>query len=123
MSNATSTTVQNPVINESGSASINSGQNATWNTANGSASSLTITNTSRANTLTLGITGAPTEGIIVQVNGVVQPTLNNFYTIPPNSPSYNILAQGDFKGAIITIMNNTNAQNDATAQIQALTQN
>ncbi|MDY8137736.1 hypothetical protein [Aquimarina sp. 2201CG5-10] len=119
MSNATST--QNPVINQQGSAAIDSGQFATWNTANGSTSTLTISNSSRANTLSLGITGAPTTGIIVQVNGVSQPTLNNFYQIPPNTPSYTIQAQGDFAGTIVTITNNTNAQNDATAQIQAQT--
>ncbi|XRE42335.1 hypothetical protein ACIVBQ_000539 [Tenacibaculum discolor] len=115
------TATQNPVINQQGSASIDSGQYATWNTANGSTSTLTVSNPSRANTLSLGITGAPDNGIIVQVNGESKSTLNNFYEIPPNTPSYVIKAQGNFGGKIVTITNNTNAQNDATAEIQAQT--
>ncbi|MBQ4819264.1 hypothetical protein [Aquimarina sp. MMG016] len=117
MSNATST--QNPVINEQGSASIDSGQFATWNTANGSASTITITNPSRANTLTFTITGAP-DGVHCFDNGVSKP-INSLFNIPPNSPSYSVVGNGDFKGAVVTVSNITNAQNDAPAQIQAQT--
>lgn len=121
MSNTTTQTSQNPTINKSGEASINSGQFCIWETASGSVSSLTINNSSRANTLSIGITGAPTDGIIVSVNGESQSSLNGFFELPPNTPTYVIKAQGDFKGQNVTIMNNTNSQNDATAEIQAQT--
>jgi len=112
---------QNPEINQSGSASINSGQYCTWSTANGSSSSLNITNASRANNLIIAITGAPSTGLIVQVNGAIQPSVDNIWTLPPNSPSMAVIATGNFGGSTVTITNITNAQNDAEAAIQCQT--
>lgn len=113
---------QNPTINQSGSASINSGQFCTWNTANGSQSTVTVANTSRANNCIIAITGAPATGLIVQVNGqLVTTSLDNIYTLPPNSPAYTVMATGNFGGSTVTITNITNAQNDAQAAIQAQT--
>lgn len=112
---------QNPVINQSGSASITSGQFCTWNTANGSSSTLNIANASRANNLIVAITGAPATGLIVQVNGVMQTSVDNIWTLPPNSPAMVIIATGNFNGSTVTITNITNAQNDAEAAIQCQT--
>jgi len=113
------TATQNPVINQQGSAAIDSGQFATWNTANGSQSTLTITNSSRANTLTFTIAGAP-AGVTCYDNGATKPA-NGLFNIPPNSPSYSVVCNGDFAGSQVTVSNITNAQNDATAEIQAQT--
>ncbi|CAM1350930.1 MULTISPECIES: hypothetical protein [Tenacibaculum] len=113
------TATQNPVINQQGSAAIDSGQFATWNTANGSQSTLTITNSSRANTLTFTIAGAP-AGVNCYDNGATKPA-NGLFNIPPNSPSYSVVCNGNFAGAQVTVSNITNAQNDATAEIQAQT--
>lgn len=113
---------QNPTINLSGQASITSGQYCTWNTANGSNSTLTVSNSSRANNCVIAITGAPATGLIVQVNGVlVSGSIDNIYTIPPNTPSFTIIGTGNYGGSTVTITNITNAQNDAAAAIQAQT--
>jgi hypothetical protein len=111
----------NPVINQNGSAAIVSGQYCTWNTANGSMSTISISNSSRANNLVIVIQGAPGSGIIVQVNGALQPTLDNIFTLPPNSPAFTVIGTGDFRGSQVTITNITNAQNDASAAIQCVT--
>lgn len=113
---------QNPVINQSGTASIRSGQNCTWMTANGRNSTISIGNSSRANNLTIAITGAPASGIIVQAGTQMQPALNSIFTLPPNSPTYLIVATGNFGGATLTITNLTNKQLDAGANIQVATQ-
>lgn len=112
---------QNPVINQNGTASITSGQYCTWKTANGRNSTLSIANASRANNLIIAITGAPSSGITVQVGNQMQQALNNIFTLPPNSPTYTIIATGNFVGTTLTITNITNKQNDATASIQAAT--
>jgi hypothetical protein len=112
---------QNPEINQSGSASIKSGQYCTWKTANGTSSTLNITNASLANNLTVAITGAPATGLIVQVNGNMQTSVDNIWTLPPNNPSMSIIATGNFLGTTVTITNITNAQNDAEAAIQCQT--
>lgn len=117
---STSTTTQNPTIDEQGSASILSGQFCTWNTASGSTSTLTISNASRANTLTFTIAGAPSS-VQCYLNNQVQTSANGLFNIPPNSPSFNLVVTGDFLGAQVTISNITNAQNDAEAAIQAQT--
>ncbi|MEW6574739.1 MAG: hypothetical protein AB1408_00125 [Pseudomonadota bacterium] len=111
---------QNPVINQAGSAIISSSQYCTWNTASGRNSILTIVNSSRTNNLTIAITNAPSSGITVQLNGQVQQTLNNIFTLPPNSPSYEIVATGNFGSRMITITNITNMLADASASIQVL---
>ena len=116
-----STSTQNPVIGPTGSATINSGQEATWETKSGSTGTLTINNPDRGNTLSIAITGAPSTGIIVQAGDKNPPTLNGFYEIPPNTPSFVVKAVGDFLGQNVKIINNTNPQNDAPANIQALT--
>jgi hypothetical protein len=112
---------QNPVINQSGTASIVSGQHCTWMTANGRNSTISIANSSRANNLMIAISGAPGSGIIVEVNGQMQSALNNIFTLPPNSPTYTITAMGNFVGATVTITNITNSQHDANATIQVTT--
>lgn len=112
---------QNPVINQSGTASINSGQYCTWNTANGRNSTISIGNSSRANNLIIAITGAPGSGLIVQVGEQMQTTLNSIFTLPPNSPRYIIIATGNFGGSRLTITNITNQQHDANAYIECAT--
>ncbi len=111
----------NPVINQNGTASITSGQNCIWNTANGSSSTITVSNASRANNLVIAITGAPATGIIASLNGQLQQTLDNIFTLPPNSPSFTVIGTGNFTGSQVTITNITNIQNDATAAIQCVT--
>lgn len=111
-----------PVINQTGTATINSGLSCTWATANGRNSILTIVNSSRTNNLTIAITGAPSSGITVQVNGQVQQTLNNIFNLPPNAPNYAVVATGNFGSSTITIANITNKLADATASIQVVTQ-
>jgi hypothetical protein len=60
-------------------------------------------------------------GLIVQVNGTLQPSVDNIWTLPPNSPSMAVIATGNFGGSTVTITNITNAQNDAEAAIQCQT--
>jgi hypothetical protein len=110
---------QNPVIDQSGTASIESGQFCLWETANGSSSTITIGNSSRSNTAKVGITGIP-DGVIAEFDGKpVSP--NGFVNIPPNSPNEVYRAIGDFQGANVTIVNMTSSQNDADVSIQAQT--
>jgi hypothetical protein len=111
---------QNPVINQNGTAFISSGQYCTWSTANGRNSTLTIANPSQANNLMIAIMGAPASGITIQVGNQVQQTLNNIFTLPPNSPTFIFMATGNFGGARVTISNITNKQNDAQAAIQVV---
>ena len=113
-------TDQNPVINQAGTAQISGGQFCTWFTANGSNSNITITNSSRANTLKFAVTGIP-AGVIAQLDGKPLSDPNGFFEISPNSPNDAYQAIGDFKGATVTITNVTNTANDATAQITAQT--
>jgi hypothetical protein len=116
-----STAANNPVVKQNGIASIRSGQNCTWNTANGQISTISIVNSSKANVLSIVVAGAPISGITVQVNGKVQQTLNGIFTLPPNSPSYTVVATGNFGGAALMISNITNPQNDASAYIECVT--
>jgi len=111
---------QNPVIDQSGMADIDSGQFCTWETANGSSSTLTISNTSRANTAKIGVTGVPSD-VLAEFDGKPLDNPNGFFNLPPNSPDVVYRALGDFRGANVTIANMTNSQNDATAHIQAQT--
>lgn len=110
-----------PVINQSGSAAINSGLSCTWITASGRNSAIYISNASTTNILKIAITGAPGSGITVQVNGQIQSSLNNIFTLPANSANYIINATGNFGGATLTVTNITNKLSDATAIIQCAT--
>ncbi|HCA09402.1 hypothetical protein [Chryseobacterium sp.] len=112
---------QNPVINQSGNASIKSGQFCTWNTANGTNSTITIANSSRSNVLKFAISGAPGSGISVEDAGNPRQMLDGIYSLKPNSPNIVLTAFGDFVGSTVTITNITNAQNDAEASIQCQT--
>jgi hypothetical protein len=116
-----STASQNPTINKSGTATFQAPYYCKWTTANGTSSTLTITNQSNANTMSLSISGAPNSGILVSVNGVAQDSLNGFYEIPPNQPTYRIQANGDFLGTLVTITNNTNTAKNASALVQVVT--
>jgi hypothetical protein len=111
----------NPVINQDGTASVSPGSHATWETANGSNSTLNITNASGANTMTLAISGAPGSGLIVTLNGESQSSLDNIFTLPPNSPAYALVAFGNFNGSTVTINNITNAGKPADATVTAQT--
>jgi hypothetical protein len=115
-----STASQNPSINKAGTATFQSPNYCKWTTANGTVSTLTVTNQSNANTLSLSISGAP-SGITVAVNGVSKDSLNGFYEIPPNTPTYRIQAVGDFLGQLVTITNNTNTAKNASVLVQAVT--
>ncbi|MCT2562096.1 hypothetical protein [Chryseobacterium herbae] len=112
---------QNPVINQNGTASIKSGQFCTWNTANGTNSTITIANASRSNVLKFAISGAPGSGIIVDDAGNSRSVFDGVYSLKPNSPNVVVTAFGDFGGSTVTITNITNAQNDAEATIQCQT--
>nr|WP_314497527.1 hypothetical protein [uncultured Chryseobacterium sp.] len=112
---------QNPVINQNGSASIKSGQYCTWNTTNGTNSTITIANSSRSNVLKFAISGAPGSGIIVDDAGNSRSAFDGVYSLKPNSPNIVVTAFGDFGGSTVTITNITNAQNDAEATIQCQT--
>ncbi len=112
---------QNPVINQNGSATIETGENCTWNTPIGSNGNLSISNSSRANELNISISGAPTTNITVTVNGASQTNLNGMWTLPPNAPTMEVNAYGDFHGQTVTITNLTNPQNNAEAAIQCQT--
>ncbi len=112
---------QNPTINQSGSASIKSGQFCTWNTPNGANSTITIANSSRSNILKFAVSGAPASGIFVEDAGQSKPLFDGIYSLKPNSPNMVVTAFGDFGGSTVTITNITNAQNDAEATIQCQT--
>nr|WP_315456558.1 hypothetical protein [uncultured Sphingorhabdus sp.] len=112
---------QNTIINLSGTASILSGQYCIWTAANGRNSTIAIVNSSRTNSLSISISGAPSSGITVQVNGQAQQALNNVFTLPPNSPNYLVIATGNFGSSTIFIANITNKLKDATANIQVTT--
>ncbi|KXH84993.1 hypothetical protein [Chryseobacterium kwangjuense] len=112
---------QNPVINQNGTASIKSGQFCTWNTANGTNSTITIANASRSNVLKFAISGAPGSGIIVDDAGNSRSAFDGVYSLKPNSPNIVVTAFGDFGGSTVTITNITNVQNDAEASIQCQT--
>ena len=107
---------QNPTIDKQGNVTILSPNYCTWKTANGSGSTLTIVNTSSANTLTIAIQGAP-MGLLVSLNGVAQTSLNGFFTLPPNTPTFSLQAVGDFLGQTVTITNSTNQSKNAGANI------
>lgn len=90
----------NPVIQQSGSATFGKNNYCLWYTADGSTSSCTITNTGLANTLTIVVSGAPSS--IVCTDGS---PFNGQHTIPPNNPTMNITAVGNFAGTQVTIFN------------------
>lgn len=57
----------------------------------------------------------------MQVNGMLVPSVVGIWTLPPNSPSFVVIATGNFGGSTVTITNIINAQNDAAADIQCQT--
>ncbi|NIF06607.1 hypothetical protein F3J23_14250 [Chryseobacterium sp. Tr-659] len=113
---------QNPTIDQSGTASITSNQYCTWNTANGTNSTITIANASRSNVLKFAISGAPGSGITVEDGTQSRTIFDGIYSLKPNSPNIVVTAFGDFGGSTVTITNITNSQNDAEAAIQCQTQ-
>jgi len=120
----TATTTQNPVISQSGTANITGGGVCSWNTKNGSSSTITISNTG-SNTLQLTIAGAP-NGIQAFVEGKAVDNLNSLFFIPPNTPTYTVIGFGDFKGQTVSIQNLTptgsDGGTDTTAQIVCVVQ-
>lgn len=116
------TNSQNPVINQSGTASIAPDQYCTWNTANGSSSTLRILNSSNANLLYVSVQNAPATGLSVLVNGEPQTTVNGLWILKPGDPNSLIIAVGDFSGKPVVINNVTSTANPASANISAVTQ-
>ncbi|MEM9023503.1 MAG: hypothetical protein AAGB22_07160, partial [Bacteroidota bacterium] len=112
---------QDPDIEKAGQADVKAGKYCTWETASGSTSTVTITNSDAGNTLTISITGAPSSGITVSVDGESYDSLNGVFEIPPNTPSYSIIGTGDFLGQTVTITNITNEDKPAVAHVVAQT--
>lgn len=92
----------NPVINRAGTANFGAPFFCTWNTANGQPSTVTISNAG-PNTLTVSVSGAPAN--ILNSKGA---PLNGIYSIPPNCPTCQVNAAGDFQGQTVTIFNTSN---------------
>ncbi len=92
----------NPTIHYSGQAVFGKNHYCRWYTTDGSTGICTIRNKSRKNTLSIVISGAPKT--IYTTDGT---PFNGLHKIPPNSPTSNITAIGDFKGKMVTIFNNS----------------
>lgn len=90
----------NPVINDAGKAEFGKNHYCLWNTKDGSISTCTIQNLSRANTLTFVVSGAPPA--IKTTDGT---SFNGQHSIPPNNPTHNVTAFGNFLGTQVTIFN------------------
>lgn len=102
----------NPVINKAGTAQFGAPFFCTWLTANGQPSTVTIANVG-PNTLTVSVSGAP-QNIL---NSKGQP-LNGVYSIPPNCPTCQVNAQGDFQGQTVTIFNTSNPNTTCSVTAQ-----
>ena len=107
---------QNPVIRVQGHATFGPYLFCTWYTKNGSNSLLNIINPS-SNTLYISISGAPNT--IHTTTGV---PLNGAHSIPPNDPTKNVQALGDFLGTKVTIANTTNPRIPAECAVTAVVQ-
>lgn len=110
---------QNPTISQSGTASIGSQDVCTWETKNGSSSTMTISNTG-SNSLSLVISNAP-DSVQGYENGE-KVDLNGLFTIKPNTPTYTIVGYGDFKGQSVSIQNNTPESVESTGSIVCVVQ-
>ncbi|GEM_PF-4147574 len=94
---------QNPVIRQSGQATVSTNHFCLWETANGSNSIASITNPGSRNTVSFVVSGAPDT--ILTTTGA---PLNGLHAIPPNNPTFNVTAVGDFLGTNVTIVNISN---------------
>lgn len=103
----------NPVIDKAGTAQFGAPFFCTWKTANGQPSTVTITNPG-PNTLTVSVSGAP-DGI----KGSNGKPLNGVWSIPPNCPTCQVNAAGDFQGQTVTIFNTSNP--NTTCKVTAQT--
>jgi hypothetical protein len=103
----------NPSIQYSGTAAFGKNQYCVWTTKDGSISQLTIQNPNKDNTLTFVISGAPST--MTTTTGA---PLNSQFSIPPNSPTTNVTAVGNFLGTLVTIFNMSTLQ--ATCQVNAV---
>lgn len=90
----------NPTIHGAGQTCFGQNHYCTWMTYDGSSSTCVITNPGVHNTLTLTVSGAPDEVYTTDGN-----PFNGQHVIPPNSPTANVTALGDFKGHQVTIFN------------------
>lgn len=79
---------------------------------NGSISTCTIQNPSRANTLTFSVSGAPST-----INTVEGDPFNGVHSIPPNNPTMNVTAIGDFLGTQVTIFNISSLDADCDVRV------
>ena len=104
----------NPKIHKAGKAEFPSPQFCTWVSANGPTSTCRITNTGR-NTLTVVVSGAPDD--IKTVSKPEKP-FNGQWQIPPNSPTTNVTAIGNFEGTTVTIFNMSNPSTDCKVVVQ-----
>lgn len=86
-------------IHGSGQVIVGQFRNCTWTTPNGSTAVLVVTNTS-ASQLSVVISGAPME--IFAADGS---PLNGRHVLPPNVPTANVTAIGDFRGQNVTLFN------------------
>ncbi|WP_430409953.1 hypothetical protein [Kordia sp.] len=108
---------KNPKIDKTGRAEVKATRTCTWVTVNGGNSTMTVTNQSRKNELSIIISGVP-DDVKGFINGKTA-DLNGYHIVPPNSPSYSIVGSGNFKGVEVTLENNTSEDNEAVALVVA----
>lgn len=99
----------NPIIKGTGTASFGKDHYCIWCTSNGSTSICNIQNPSE-DTLSFVVSGAPTS--IYTTTGKV---FNGLHAIPPNQPTSNVTAIGDFQGVQVSVFNLS--ATDATCQV------
>lgn len=97
------------ILNGTGNVTLAPGERCIWEPSNGADSFITVRNDGLRNTLTCDITGAPPHITGTQSNGAPKP-LNGRWKIPPNMPTAEVRASGDFEGHRVTIINNSDPE-------------
>lgn len=101
-----------PILNDTGAVTVNgngdvtlaAGKRCIWHPSNGADSRITVRNGGRLNALTCDITGAPPDITATGPDGASKP-LNQRWKIPPNMPTADVTASGDFQAKAVTIIN------------------
>lgn len=89
-------------IKGAGDATIGVNRHCTWYTTNGSTLTITVKNPGD-NTLTFSVSGAPEDIEATGPDGSKK--FNGTWTVPPKQPAAQVLAFGNFKGNVVSIMN------------------
>ena len=103
---------ENPKIQNSGKAVFSKNHYCLWSTTDGSISTCTVQNPGTANTLTVVISGAPAT--MMTTDGEL---FNGQHRIPPNNPTHNITAVGDFTGVVVTLFNMSSLDTDCGVNV------